>query len=267
MQLAGEDSGEGPAIVALHGLTATRRYVLMGSRTLERSGHRVIAYDARGHGASAPAPGRAYGYEHLAADVISVLDATGVERALLAGVSMGAHTAVRVASEHPERVAALALITPGVDPVRGHSAEELRAWEALASALRSGGIDGFVRAYDFGGVPPVWHTIVETGLRQRMAAHEHLGAVADAIETVPHTRPFAGIEALAGISVPSIVIGSRDAADPGHPLALAERYARAIPGAQLLVEEPGPPLQSPLAWQGGRVSKLIRELAARARYT
>ena len=59
----------------LHGLTATRRYVVMGSRTLERSGHRVIAYDARGHGRSAPAPGRAYGYEHLAADLLAVLDA------------------------------------------------------------------------------------------------------------------------------------------------------------------------------------------------
>ena len=44
----------GPAVVLLHGLTATRRYVVMGSRTLERSGRRVIAYDARGHGRSTP---------------------------------------------------------------------------------------------------------------------------------------------------------------------------------------------------------------------
>jgi len=47
--------------VLLHGLSATRRYVVMGSRTLERSGQQVIAYDARGHGHSAPAAGRAYG--------------------------------------------------------------------------------------------------------------------------------------------------------------------------------------------------------------
>ena len=39
----------------LHGLTATRRYVVMGSRALERSGHGVIAFDARGHGESGPA--------------------------------------------------------------------------------------------------------------------------------------------------------------------------------------------------------------------
>jgi len=42
-------------VVLLHGLTAPRRYAVMGSRTLERSGHRVIAFDARGHGQSAPA--------------------------------------------------------------------------------------------------------------------------------------------------------------------------------------------------------------------
>ena len=65
--LAGEQAGEGPAILLLHGLTATRRYVVMGSRLLERSGHRVIAYDARGHGRSTPARDpAAYGYPQLA---------------------------------------------------------------------------------------------------------------------------------------------------------------------------------------------------------
>ena len=54
--LALEDAGEGIPVVLLHGLTATRRYVVMGSKALERSGHRVAAYDARGHGRSSPAP-------------------------------------------------------------------------------------------------------------------------------------------------------------------------------------------------------------------
>ena len=50
--LAGEEAGRGSPVVLLHGLTATRRYVVMGSRALERDGHRVIAYDARAHGRS-----------------------------------------------------------------------------------------------------------------------------------------------------------------------------------------------------------------------
>ena len=56
VELSGDETGEGVPVVLLHGLTATRRYVVMGSRALERSGHRVIAYDARGHGRSSPAP-------------------------------------------------------------------------------------------------------------------------------------------------------------------------------------------------------------------
>ena len=56
-----------PTFVLLHGLTATHRYVTMGSKALERAGHRVLAYDARGHGASAP--GASYGYPELAQDL------------------------------------------------------------------------------------------------------------------------------------------------------------------------------------------------------
>src|ERR1700681_1258963 len=84
VELSGEESSppgpEGRAIVLLHGLTATRRYVVMGSRALERAGHRVIAFDARGHGQSAPAPEpAAYTYGLLAGDLEAVLDAAGVQ--------------------------------------------------------------------------------------------------------------------------------------------------------------------------------------------
>ena len=54
--LAGEEVGEGPPIVLLHGLTATRRYVVHGSLALRAPGYRQISYDARGHGESDPAP-------------------------------------------------------------------------------------------------------------------------------------------------------------------------------------------------------------------
>ena len=265
VRISGEDSGEGVPVVLLHGLTATRRYVVMGSRALERSGHRVIAYDARGHGRSSPAPGRAYGYEHLAADLLAVLDATGVERAVLAGASMGAHTAARVAIEQPERVAALGLITPAFDPALPASDAELARWDALARGLREGGVEGFVEAYDLAAVPPAWREVTETVLRQRLAAHEHPRALADALEVVPRSRPFEDLGRLAELALPVLVVASRDEADPGHPLAVGERWARAIPGAELLVEDAGPPPRSPIAWQGGQLSRELARLAARAR--
>lgn len=266
--LSGEESGAGPAIVLLHGLTATRRYVVMGSRTLQRSGHRVLAYDARGHGRSAPAPDpRAYGYELLAADLRAVLDAAGIERALLAGASMGAHTIVRFALEHPERVAALALITPAFDPAAPRDEADFARWDALARGLREGGVEGFVDAYDLDAVPEPLRATVATVLRQRLSGHEHPDAVADALEVVPRSRPFEQLDQLGSISVPTVVVASRDEADPEHPLVVGESYARAIPGAELVVEEArvgGQPIPSPVAWQGGRLSRVLAELAARA---
>lgn len=268
--LAGEqEGGEGSShpIVLLHGLTATRRYVLMGSRLLERSGYRVIAYDARGHGQSSPAPDpAAYDYEQLACDLEAVLDGLGIARVALAGASMGAHTIVRFALQRPERVAALGIITPAFDPAAppGVAPEGDRA--ALARGLRDGGVEGFLAAYDFSTVPPAWRETVERVVRQRLAAHAHPGAVADALEVVPYSRPFQSLEELRRIAVPTVVVASRDEVDPGHPLALAERYAAAIPRATLTVEDGGPPARSPIAWQGGQLSKVLVELLAGARW-
>src|SRR4051812_48212536 len=99
--LHAEASGEGLPVVLLHGLTATHRYVVMGSKALERSGHGVVAYDARGHGASEPAS--EYSYDALAYNLARVMDEHGMERAVLAGASMGAHTIARFALDHPAR--------------------------------------------------------------------------------------------------------------------------------------------------------------------
>lgn len=256
-RLSGEVSGEGPGVALLHGLTATRRYVVMGSRTLQRSGRRVLAYDARGHGASWPAADGDYGYARLAADLGAVLDASGLERAVLAGASMGAHTALRYALDEPARVSGLVLITPSFDPDSARSPAELERWDALARGLREGGVEGFVAAYDLEGVAEPMRATVETVLRQRLSAHEHPEAVADALEAVPRSAPFEDPGELARLDVPALVVGSRDERDPGHPLGVAERWARWVPGARLVVEDPG---ASPIAWQGGRLSRLISEL-------
>jgi pimeloyl-ACP methyl ester carboxylesterase len=85
--------------------------------------------------------------------------------------------------------------------------------------------------------------------------------VADALSAVPRSRPFERIEDLGAIEVPTVVVADRDDADPGHPLAIGEAYAEAIPGAELRVEEEG---KSPLAWQGSQLSNVIAEVAERA---
>jgi len=258
-------AGDGPPVVLLHGLTATHRYVVHGSKALERAGFRVVAYDARGHGESDPAPAPdAYDYPTLATDLARVMDVHGIDRAVLAGASMGGHTALRFALDHPDRVAGLVIITPaydGEDPVGPSRADALARWDRLSDGLREGGVEGFVAAYGDPGVPEQWRDTVIGVLRQRLARHDHPDALADALRTVPRSAPFGGLDDLGWISAPTVVVADRDEADPGHPLATGEAYAEAIPGAELVVEAPG---ESPVAWSGGRLSKVIAELAGRA---
>jgi hypothetical protein len=165
-----------------------------------------------------------------------------------------------VALEDPGRIAGLVVITPAYEPDR--HPDGLARWDALAEGLRSGGVEGFVAAYGDPGVPDAWRETVLKVLRQRLSAHEHPGAVADALRTVPRSQPFESLDDLARVDAPTVVVADRDDADPGHPLRVGQAYASAIPGARLVVEEPG---RSPIAWQGGRLSKVIAGVAAEAR--
>ncbi|HYP54699.1 MAG TPA: alpha/beta hydrolase [Solirubrobacterales bacterium] len=255
--LRGESAGEGSPIVLCHGITATRRYVIHGSRALERAGNTVVAYDARGHGESEPAPPEeGYGYERLVDDLEAVVEAeVGEGRFVLVGHSMGSHTAVAYALRRPERLAGLVVVGP---VYAGEVTEDgLAYWDGLAEALESGGIDGFV-AY-IGreqGIEPRWRDTVLRFTRERMLLHRHLDALVVALREVPRSRPFGGLDDLAAIETPTLVVASHDGPDPGHPRAVAEAYAEAIPRARLVGEAEG---ESPLAWQGGRLS---REIAA-----
>jgi pimeloyl-ACP methyl ester carboxylesterase len=220
----------------------------------------VIAYDARGHGRSSPAA--AYDYPSLADDLEAVLDASGIDRATLAGASMGAHTIARFALDRPRRVAAAVLITPAHDPETAGDPASLARWDALGAGLREGGVEGFVVAYDDGQIPQRWRETALTVVRQRLAAHEHPEAVADALEAVPRSHPFEAWSDLAQMDIPAVIVASRDEADPGHPYATAERWSRELPHAHLVVEEPG---RSPLAWQGAQLSRIIAGVVSPAR--
>lgn len=257
LTIRGEVAGEGPAIVLCHGITATRRYVVHGSRTLERAGYTVVAYDARAHGESDPAPpGGSYGYSDLVADLESVVEETvGDATFVLGGHSMGAHTAVAYALRHPERLAGLVVIGPAYNAdVR---AEVYEFWDGLAAALELGGVDGFVDYIDREqGIDPAWRDTVLWFTRERMLRHRDLDALAEAVRQIPRSDPFESTRELESIDVPALVVASRDQADPGHPYEVATAYAQRLPQARLISEEPG---QSPLAWRGG---KLSREIAA-----
>jgi len=260
--LRGEAAGEGPAVVLCHGITATRRYVLHGSNALSRAGYTVVTYDARGHGESDPAPeGEGYGYPRLVADLERVVEAqVGDGTFFLGGHSMGAHTAIAYALQNAERLAGLTLIGPVYTGIIEQ--DSLGYWDGLAAALEAGGVDGFVAYIDTEqGIDPRWRDSVLRFTRERLLLQQHPEGLAAALRAVPRSRPFESMEALRALAVPTLVVASNDDADPGHPYEAAAVYAEALPNARLLSEEPG---QSPLAWQGGKLSRALASFYAEA---
>jgi pimeloyl-ACP methyl ester carboxylesterase len=259
--LRGESLGEGEAaIVLLHGLTAARRYVVHGSKLLPRRGALVLAYDARGHGSSDGARSEErYDYPGLVADLDAILDGRlPARRVVLAGHSMGAHTAAAYALQRPERVAGMVAIGPAV---LGTLPDEraLAEWDALAEAVERGGVEAFVER-NTRGLAPAWRERVARFSRERMGVHRDLGALARALREVPRSLPFEGLSELEFLDLPALVVASHDEADPSHPYSVAEAWAEHLPSAELIGEDPG---GSPLAWQGGRLSREIASFCAR----
>ncbi|HEY7593531.1 MAG TPA: alpha/beta hydrolase [Actinophytocola sp.] len=101
--------GSAQPVLAIHGLTASSRAWL---ETATRLPGPVIAPDLRGRGGSGELPGP-YGMAAHAADCVAVLDALGVDRATVAGHSMGGFVASVLAHRHPTRVARLVLVDGG----------------------------------------------------------------------------------------------------------------------------------------------------------
>jgi pimeloyl-ACP methyl ester carboxylesterase len=215
----------------------------------------VASYDARGHGDSSPAPDpRAYEYTDLVADLAGVLEKLGVDRAVLVGASMGAATALALAIERPDLVAALVQVTPAHLGLPQEDPRALARWDALADGLELGGVEGFMRAY---GDPPVadrFKGLILEAIRQRIERHRHPEAVAAALRVVPRSTAFDGPDALGDVDAPTLVVASRDELDPEHPYSVAEAYVERIRDAELVTEREG---ESPLAWRGARLSRAI----------
>lgn len=103
--------GEGPVILAAHGITASHRSWPAVARHLD--GYTLVAPDLRGRGGSAALPGP-YGMSAHADDLAAVLDHLGVEKTVIAGHSMGAFVSTVMAMEHPGRLTGVVLIDGGV---------------------------------------------------------------------------------------------------------------------------------------------------------
>ena len=122
-------------VVLIHGHSADLRLWEPQAPALLGAGWRVVRYDVRGHGRSS-VPATGYSWEHYLADLRGLLDHLRVERAHLAGISMGGAIALQFALEEPGRVASLALLDSAL-PGFAYSPQFEDDIERLRQAMRA----------------------------------------------------------------------------------------------------------------------------------
>lgn len=142
IDLAFRVRGDGPAVVLLHGTSANHAVWEPIAVALEAEAT-TVAVDQRGHGRSAK-PDTGYTAEAFADDVVTVLDGLGLDRAVIAGHSLGARNAWVAAARHPDRVAGVVCVdyTPWV----GHDVLDVLR-ERVAAGDRAFDDESVVRAY------------------------------------------------------------------------------------------------------------------------
>jgi len=227
-----EDEGSGPPVLLVHGHTLDRRLWAPLEPALRAAGLRLLRPDLRGHGLSSR-PDRGYHLSHHAADLAAVLDACGLERALVVGHSIGGAVALELALTMPERVAGLVLVAT-VMPDRPFESAFMDNLREVARVARAEGIAAAM-AGPWAASPLLAHSFRSPEVRAQALAitrdfpgAEYLAAARDRVE-----RAWKAPERLAEIAVPTaVLVGEHDM--PGFR-AFSEEAAAGIPGARLEV--------------------------------
>jgi 3-oxoadipate enol-lactonase len=130
--------GSGPSLILSNSLATNSEMWELVLPELSKQ-CQVITYDTRGHGQSSCQESNA-SLVDLGDDLLAVLDAAGVQQAVLAGVSLGGMTGISLALRKPERLAGLMACN-----CRARiNAEGIAGWDQRVSALRAQGVEGLV---------------------------------------------------------------------------------------------------------------------------
>lgn len=228
--------GDGTPLVLLHGGAVDRR---MWAPQLDGlAGRRLLVPDARGHGGTsdARAPYR------LCDDVVALLDALEVPRAVLVGVSMGGGTAVDTALEHPDRVAGLVVSGTATSEPRFSEPWALGVFAEWARAEQEADAEAWVRAFlrfvhgphrTRADVDPGVWAAVETMAREILRDHVQVGPDGTPVPPVRPTPVTRTWERLPQVAVP--VLALVGGADGDDHRAMGEQLATLVPDGRLVV--------------------------------
>ncbi|PKB79326.1 MAG: hypothetical protein BZY88_13895 [SAR202 cluster bacterium Io17-Chloro-G9] len=129
--------GEGPSIMALHGLASSAHWYDIVAQKLRDHG-RIIAPDQRGHGQTTQAA-TGYDWQTLSSDIVGLMDHLGIEKATVMGHSWGGNVAGNLAARFPERVEKLVLIDGGFV---GRRQQPGATWESFKERARPRDVTG-----------------------------------------------------------------------------------------------------------------------------
>lgn len=155
-----------PAVVFIHGAAHDHSVWALQTRYLAHHGHAVLAPDLPGHGRSGGAP--LASVEALADWVIALLDAAGLDKAVLVGHSMGAMTVLEAAARHPARVSKIALLGAAF-PMGVSEALLAAAQDDPETAYKMVNLWSHAPATHVGGnpTPGVWQTGLNLAIMRR----------------------------------------------------------------------------------------------------
>jgi pimeloyl-ACP methyl ester carboxylesterase len=215
VQVYYEEAGQGTPVLLSHGYSATSK-MWQGQMDALAGNYRLIAWDMRGHGQTdSPDDASAYSEAATVDDMAAVLDAAGVEKAVISGLSLGGYMSLAFNVKYPERVLALMLFDTGPgykNPVGREGWNETAM--GRATVFEEKGIDALGR-----------------GAEVRIAQHRSAQGLAHAARGMLAQFDSRIIESLPEIKVPTMVlVGEND-----QPFIGASQYmATKIPGAKLV---------------------------------
>lgn len=227
-----EIRGEGDPLLMIMGLAADSRMWMLQTPAFSAS-YRIITFDNRGVGRSSSPPGP-YTMEQMAADALAVLDASGVERAHVLGISMGGAIAQHLALKAPERVGTLVLAATWC-----HRNPYLDRMSALGRLIADSlGQEALVRASMLWLFTPRFFLERErviSALEQMALAFQP--PVSTFVNQTAAVAAHDVREQLAAVTAPALVLVGRQ--DILVPPELAEVLAASIPGATLRILDGG----------------------------